>query len=211
MAPLSILINGAGVAGTCLALLLSRQGHKVTVLERHPELRVSGLQIDLRGPGIDILRRLGLEEQFLAVAAREEGYEIVDGKGRRWAYFSANNDREPVQGKGEAGTGREKKKKALQGFTTDYEIMRGDLCRLLRDAVEAEGTGNVEWRFGGEVTSIAETRRDVHGKKGKLVTVTIHQHADKTSTEETYDLVVGADGVGSKIRRLMTTGQALPP
>lgn len=217
MAPLNILINGAGVAGNCLALLLSRQGHKVTVLERFPELRTSGLQIDLRGPGIEILRTLGLEKQFLAASAREDGYQVVDGKGRRWAYFSANNAREPeptpTSENGETGTAKKgkKEKKAIQGFTSDYEIMRGDLCRLLHDAVEAEGSGNVQWRFGGEVTSITETYRRGGGghdkKKRKSVTVTILQHADKTSVEETCDLVVGADGVGSKIRRLMMTSK----
>ena len=49
MAPLKVLITGAGIAGNALAFWLSKLGHSVTVIERFPSLRASGLQIDLRG------------------------------------------------------------------------------------------------------------------------------------------------------------------
>ncbi|KXJ86986.1 hypothetical protein Micbo1qcDRAFT_218781 [Microdochium bolleyi] len=182
MDPLKVLINGAGVAGTCLAFLLSRQGHHVTVVERFPSLRVTGLQIDLRGPAIQVLRRLGLEEQFLASSAREDGLEIVDGKGGRWAYFPANKNKSGVSAKPEGN-------KALQSFTSDYEIMRGDLCKMFYDAAASQGKQDVQWRYGCEVTGFAEA----HQGEGTV----------RRNIEETYDLVVGADGVGSKIRRLM--------
>ena len=81
MAGMRILIVGAGIAGNCLAFWLSKLGHDITVIERSPSLRTSGLQIDLRGHGIEILRRMGLEEAFRDKCARERGIQVVDSSG----------------------------------------------------------------------------------------------------------------------------------
>lgn len=117
MAPLKVLISGGGIAGNALAFWLSKQGHDVTVIERFPKLRATGLQIDLRGHGIEVMRRMGLEEAFRAKSVKEQGLRIVNSSGRQMAFFPVN-----ASGKGS------------QSFTTDFEIMRGDLCRLLYDA-----------------------------------------------------------------------------
>lgn len=107
MAPLNVLIIGAGIAGNFLALLLSKLNHNVTVVERYPTLRTSGLQLDLRGHGIKILKRMGLEEAFRAKSTPEQGTQVVDSSGTCHASFPAN-----MTGRGQ------------QGFTSDYEIMR---------------------------------------------------------------------------------------
>ena len=65
--PLSILISGAGVAGTTLALSLARHPSfhprpNVTIVERSPVPRT----IDVRGPGVHLLRKLGIEEKVRA-------------------------------------------------------------------------------------------------------------------------------------------------
>lgn len=47
MAPgvhLKVLICGGGIAGNALAFWLTKLGHNVTVLERYPGLRATGLQ-----------------------------------------------------------------------------------------------------------------------------------------------------------------------
>jgi 2-polyprenyl-6-methoxyphenol hydroxylase-like FAD-dependent oxidoreductase len=116
MAQLKILICGGGIAGNAIAFWLSRQGHDVTVLERSPVLRSFGLQIDLRGHGIEVMKRMGLEKQFRAKSVQEEGLEFVNSNGKVIAYFPANT----------SGDGP-------QSFVTEYEIMRGDLIRLLYD------------------------------------------------------------------------------
>lgn len=121
MARLKVLICGGGIAGNALAVWLTKSNHDVTIVERYPDLRVSGLQVDLRGPGIDVLKRMGLDEGFRAHAAKEEGMQVVSSSGRQWAYFPANK------------TG-----KGAQSFTSDYEIMRGDLTRLLCGASKAK-------------------------------------------------------------------------
>lgn len=121
MARLKILICGGGIAGNALAFWLTKSNHHVTVVERYQDLRVTGLQVDLRGPGIEVLKRMGLDEGFRAHAAREEGMQVVSSSGREWAYFPANK----------SGQG-------AQSFTSDYEIMRGDLTRLLYGASKAK-------------------------------------------------------------------------
>ncbi|GAA3123771.1 FAD-dependent monooxygenase [Streptosporangium carneum] len=67
----------------------------------------------------------------------------------------------------------------------DIEITRGDLSALLYDRT-SEGC---EYVFGDSVTSLTETRGGVH--------VTFERGAPRT-----FDLVVGADGIHSNVRRL---------
>ena len=50
-----ILICGGGVAGPALAFWLSKLDHEITIVERYPTLRISGLQIDLRGQGVKVM------------------------------------------------------------------------------------------------------------------------------------------------------------
>ncbi|RDW81260.1 putative FAD-binding monooxygenase [Aspergillus mulundensis] len=169
MAPLKILITGAGIAGTALAFWLAKLGHDVTVIERAVELRTSGLQLDLRGPGIQVLRRMGLEGAFRRHAVAEEGLRLVDGKGKSWGYFGANRS-----GKG------------VQSLTTDWEIMRGDLCKMFVDACG----DRVKFGFGVHVVGV----REVDGG------VEVEFSNGKT---DRFDLVVGADGLWSKTRRMM--------
>lgn len=169
MAPLKILISGGGIAGNAVAFWLSKLGHDVTIVERFPDLRITGLQIDLRGHGIEVLRRMGLDEAFRANAAPEQGMQIVDKSGRRRGYFPAN-----TSGKGE------------QSFTSEYEIMRGDLCRIMHDVTK----DRVEYIFGTSIESFEE-------KDG---VVEVRFTDGKTSG---YDLLIGADGQGSRTRKMM--------
>ncbi|KAH8767347.1 hypothetical protein F5883DRAFT_495188 [Diaporthe sp. PMI_573] len=167
MAPLKVLICGGGIAGNALACWLTRSNHDVTVVERYPDLRVTGLQVDLRGPGIEVLKRMGLDEGFRACAAKEQGMQFVSSSGREWAYFPAN-----------------KSGKGAQTFTSDYEIMRGDLTRLLH------GGSKARYVFGTSIESYQD--------KGDSVEVVFSD--GKT---EQFDLLVGADGQWSRTRKMM--------
>ncbi|MFI9555960.1 FAD-dependent monooxygenase [Nonomuraea endophytica] len=68
----------------------------------------------------------------------------------------------------------------------DLEIKRGDLARILYDVSVKAGAHYV---FGDSITSLTETEGGVH--------VTFER-----GTPRTYDLVVGADGIHSNVRRL---------
>jgi 2-polyprenyl-6-methoxyphenol hydroxylase-like FAD-dependent oxidoreductase len=70
-------------------------------------------------------------------------------------------------------------------FSGELEIQRGDLTRILHDRTRAD----VEYLFGDEITALDETADGVR--------VTF-QRADP----RTFDLVVGADGLHSRVRAL---------
>ena len=169
MAPLKVLICGGGIAGNCLAFWLSKSGHNVTVLERFPNIRSTGLQLDLRGHGIEVIKRMGLEQAFRDNSVDEQGWEVVDETGKRKAYFPVNR------------TG-----KGVQNFSSEYEIMRGDLCRLLYDACK----DRANFVFGKTVESFEQTDQAV-------------EVLFSDGQKEKFDLLVGADGQGSRTRRLM--------
>ena len=81
---MKVLISGGGIAGNALAFWLSKLGHDITVVECFPSLRTTGLQIDLRGHGIEVMKRMGLEQAFRSKLAPEQGLQVVDKSGRRW-------------------------------------------------------------------------------------------------------------------------------
>jgi 2-polyprenyl-6-methoxyphenol hydroxylase-like FAD-dependent oxidoreductase len=120
---------------------------------------------------------MGLADSFREFSVPEQGLRLVDRKGKSWGYFSANRS-----GKG------------VQSFTSDWEIMRGDFCRLLYQA--CEGRKVVRFLFGVhvvDVKEIEEEEADVVFSDGKV---------------ERFDIVVGADGLWSKMRRMIMGGES---
>lgn len=189
--PLRVLISGAGIAGPALAYWLTRlpaplPGCDITIVERHPRLRSSGQQIDLRGQGIAAMRRMGIEPAVRARLVSEPGTRLVDARGRSRAYFASNK------------TG-----KGAQGFTAEWEIMRGDLCEVLHELTEP--LPGVRYVFGCSVESFTQEERPQGGSGGGRVHVKLSD-----GSEGDYDLLVGADGIGSRIRRQMFTDGRQP-
>ncbi|OKH98146.1 oxidoreductase [Streptomyces sp. CB02923] len=165
--PLRVLVAGGGIAGQALAFWLTRGGHSVTVAERFPALRATGAQVDLRGQGIEAVERMGLLDAVRGRLVDEAGVAFVDARGRAKATIMANT----------SGRGR-------QSLTSEYEIMRGDLVRILHDATK-DDTGYV---FGMSVDGFEQDGQKV-----------VAHFSDGSSGE--FDLLVGADGQGSRIRR----------
>ncbi|MFD4635317.1 FAD-dependent monooxygenase [Streptomyces sp. NPDC058284] len=164
-----ILIAGGGVAGQALAFWLTRGGHRVTVVERFPALRATGAQVDLRGQGIEAVRRMGLLDDVRDRLVDEKGVAFVHARGRARATIMANT----------SGRGR-------QTLTSEYEIMRGDLVRILHDATKHD----VEYVFGNSVSGFEQDEHHV-----------VAHFSDGSSGA--FDLLVGADGQGSRIRQGM--------
>ena len=77
----AVLVSGASVAGTTLAYWLAQHGFSVTVVERHPGLRPGGQAVDVRGPALEVLDRMGL----LAAAAgpQDEHSRLLHRRPRR--------------------------------------------------------------------------------------------------------------------------------
>ncbi|SEM99192.1 2-polyprenyl-6-methoxyphenol hydroxylase [Sphingomonas gellani] len=126
-----VLITGASIAGNATASVLGRHGFDVTVLERAPEFRDGGQNIDVRGVGREVLRRLGLEQAALDRGTGEEGTVWVNEDGSDAARFVT----------ADIGT---------DGPTAEMEILRGDLARLLMDA----GKDHARFRFGDHVNGV---------------------------------------------------------
>jgi 2-polyprenyl-6-methoxyphenol hydroxylase-like FAD-dependent oxidoreductase len=78
----TVLISGASVAGLTLAAWLERYGFTVTVVERNPGLRRGGQAIDVRGPALQVLERLGVIDAVSARRTAIRGMSFVDGQGR---------------------------------------------------------------------------------------------------------------------------------
>jgi 2-polyprenyl-6-methoxyphenol hydroxylase-like FAD-dependent oxidoreductase len=161
----SVLISGASVAGPVLAYWLARAGVLVTVVERAPALRPGGHGVDLFGPAVDVVARMGLLDAVRAARTRTDVLTLVR-PGRR----SIDVDVETLS----AGVS-----------DRHVEILRGDLARILYDA----GRADVEYVFGDAVTSLADTGRDV-------------RVGFASGAVRGFDLVVGADGLHSGVRRL---------
>jgi 2-polyprenyl-6-methoxyphenol hydroxylase-like FAD-dependent oxidoreductase len=125
------LISGASIAGPALAYWLAARGWDTTVVERFDELRDDGQNIDVRGAGREVARRMGIEDVIRAANTGETGTEFVDGDGTRVAYFAA----------GESDSG---------GATAELEILRGQLSRIIVDRTRDD----TEYVFGNQIAGL---------------------------------------------------------
>lgn len=73
MRPIDIAVAGCGIAGMASALLLARQGHRVTIFERFDEARPIGSGLLIQPTGQAVLAQLGLLERLQAKGARITG------------------------------------------------------------------------------------------------------------------------------------------
>jgi 2-polyprenyl-6-methoxyphenol hydroxylase-like FAD-dependent oxidoreductase len=189
--PLNVLIIGVGVGGPTFAALLqgSDHRHNITVVERAPTLRLTGQQIDLKAHGIPIVRKMSLLDTVKSHCVAEYGIKLVDGNGKSLIQFNLNDSNK--------GT-------ISRSVTSEYEIMRGDLVKVMYDAglnqrasmTKCKGKeGGLTYEFGKSITELNQNDDGVN------VTFSDGQ-------KRRYDIVVGADGQGSLTRRL-AFGQAV--
>ena len=189
--PLNVLIIGAGVGGPAFAALLqgSDHRHNITVVERAPSLRVAGQQIDLKAQGIPIMRKMSLLDTIKSHCIAEYGMRLVDWNGKRLMQFNVNDSNKGA---------------IARSVTSGYEIMRGDLVKVLYEAglnqrasiIKDMGReGGLTYEFGKSITELAQIDDGVN------VTFSDGQ-------KRRYDIVVGADGQGSPTRR-MAFGQSV--
>lgn len=125
------MITGASIAGNSAAWWLQRRGFDVTVVERHPEFRDGGQNIDVRGAGRKVLAKMGLEHAVKDNGTGEAGIRFVDEHDKEIAQFDVD----------EVGS---------EGPTAELEILRGDLARILYEACG----DNVKFRFGDVIKAI---------------------------------------------------------
>lgn len=108
------VVSGASIAGLSAAYWLRRTGWEVAVIERAPEFREGGQNVDVRGVAKEVLERMGLTEAVRAQNTTETGTVMVDGDGEVVAEL-------PFGGE--------------DGATAELEVLRGDLARAVLDAL----------------------------------------------------------------------------
>jgi 2-polyprenyl-6-methoxyphenol hydroxylase-like FAD-dependent oxidoreductase len=165
----TVLISGASVAGPITAYWLRRLGFTATVVERTPRPRMGlgGHAVDLFAGAVDVLERMGVLADVQAARTRTDTVELI-----RPGRCSTVIPMAAIAAALSAGR--------------HIEIMRGELARILHEAVRDD----VEHLFGDEIVTLDD---DPDG-----VDVTFAHAAPRT-----FDLVIGADGLHSGVRGLV--------
>lgn len=131
---LTVAVIGAGVAGLALAVLLRRQGRKVSLFEARPrEALKEGAFLTLAPNGINALRALGLAERISAIGIPTLGFEIMNAAGRQLVRL---DERAAMR----------------QAGAESVTLRRSDLLGALLDEAEALGAG---LHFGHALSEIA--------------------------------------------------------
>jgi 2-polyprenyl-6-methoxyphenol hydroxylase-like FAD-dependent oxidoreductase len=132
------LVSGASVAGLTTSYWLAYHGYSVTVVERCEGLRPGGQAIDVRGPALSILDRMGLLQAAEDKKTAMRGASFVDKDGNE---LSRDTEATPTGGVID---------------NPDIEILRDDLVELLRGSLGPR----VEFIFGDTITDL-DDRGDV--------------------------------------------------
>ena len=195
---MDILIVGAGIAGTALASFLllaqlkspSELRFHITLLERAPSIQGYGQNIDIRGPGKELLQKLDVDDEVRAATTGEEGAKFVDSAGKIWASFGVDKSGE------------------IETPTGEIEILRGRLsqilfkrCSGLSVQIKKMGGDVVEFVLGDSIDEIQQQDEAVTEIKGGIES-NVRVHFAKRQQWRTFDIVVGADGLQSRTRVL---------
>ncbi|KAL8782207.1 MAG: hypothetical protein Q9213_005609 [Squamulea squamosa] len=175
MSNLNVLIVGASIAGPTAAYWFAKTGANVTVIERFPELRTAGQNIDIRTAGVTVMRKMqGMEAAVRAKTTPMEGISWVRDNGRPYGTIRATGN--PDQ----------------QSLVSEYEIFRGDLAKILFDMTK--DIGNVRYVFGEQIASMQRNKND----DGPINV----EFANGILPTSEYDLVVACDGATSRTRAM---------
>ncbi len=144
-----ILVSGASIAGPTVAYWLDRFGFDVTVIEQAGAVRGGGYPIDVRGPAVEVAKRMGILSGLRSAH--------IDAK--RITFLHSNGS--------VAGTIRPEE--ITGGVEShDIELPRGDLTELLYGLTR---NSSVRYVFNESITSVDDD--------GKGVTATFRSGASE--------------------------------
>lgn len=138
-----IIISGGGIAGLTAAILLQKQGHDITLLERTQAFTKAGYLLSLKNFGVSIMEDLHLAGPLRQAATPSEYMDFVDAQGnliRRISYQKMN-----------------------EGMDSSITLTRGELHHELYQAV----ADKIIIRMA---TSIDSVKQDAHRVKVTLTT-----------------------------------------
>ncbi|WP_353778798.1 FAD-dependent monooxygenase [Winogradskyella sp. 3972H.M.0a.05] len=168
----NILIIGAGLCGSLLALRLAQRGYNVTVYESRPDLRVTdisagrSINLALSDRGFKALRLADVEDKARDICIPMIGRLIHDVEGNTFASNYSGREDEYIN-----------------------SISRGDLNGML--LTEADKFDNLTIHFNTECTSVDLDTNTVFFKN----------HVTKEGFNITADVIFGTDGAGSELRK----------
>lgn len=171
-----ILIIGAGLCGSLLALRLAQRGHKIHMMEKRPDLRktqlVAGRSINLAlsDRGIKAMKLAGIQHKVEKLCIPMHGRMIHDREG--------NSFLSPYSGKKD-----------------EYinSVSRSGLNALLLD--EAEKMPNVSISFNQNCLSV-----DFGSSSHQPSSAEFEDFHSKQKTTIQADIIFGTDGAGSAVR-----------
>jgi len=168
----NIIIIGAGLCGSLLALRLAQRGYKVDVFESRPDLRSTdisagrSINLSLSDRGFKALRLAGVEEKAREVCIPMYGRLVHDTEGNTFASNYSGRKGECIN-----------------------SISRGDLNGIL--LTEAETHKNVNIHFNKKCISIDIENTIAHFKDYKT----------EEELSINADTIFGTDGAGSILRK----------
>lgn len=170
-----VLISGAGIAGPTLAWFLAKTGARVTVLEKSHSLLPHGQNVDIQGSALTVINKMGLMDQIRRWNTTEQGTQFINRNGQPFAPFPVKEGEGPST-----------------SFTSQFEILRGDLAAILHEATK--DYPNVNYLLGTTIKEVVSNDDD-----------TVKVNLSHGEVQE-FDLLVAADGQWSKVRK-----QCFPP
>ncbi len=174
----NILIIGAGLCGSLLALRLGQRGYNVTVVEMRPDLRKvaisAGRSINLAfsDRGNKAMKLVGIEEKVKALCIAMNGRMLHDIEGNTMLSNYSGREHEYIN-----------------------SISRGELNALLLD--EAEKHKNVTIHFNKKCKSV----------DFENTTATFKDYETKSEFVEDADVIFATDGAGSAMRKSYYLGK----
>lgn len=168
----SILIIGAGLCGSLLALRLAQRGYNVSVYEKRPDLRKvnisAGRSINLAfsDRGNKAMKLVGIQDKVKALCIPMYGRMIHDRKGQTFQSNYSGRDHEFIN-----------------------SISRDALNALLLN--EAEAHKNVSLYFNSKCKSV----------DFENTTALFKDYNTKTEFSKTANLIIATDGAGSVMRK----------
>ena len=168
----NVLIIGAGLCGSLLALRLGQRGYNVSVYEMRPDLRKvdisAGRSINLAfsDRGIKAMKLVGIQDKVEPLCIPMNGRMLHDLEGNTTLAPYSGREHEYIN-----------------------SISRGGLNALLLD--EAEKHQNVTIHFNKKCKSVDFVK----------TTATFKDHDTNKEFIEDADVIIGTDGAGSALRK----------
>ncbi|MGJ8550944.1 FAD-dependent oxidoreductase [Winogradskyella wichelsiae] len=174
----NILIIGAGLCGSLLALRLGQRGYNVTVYEMRPDLRTTdisaGRSINLAfsNRGNKAMKLVGLEDKVKELCIPMNGRMIHDKESNTFLSNYSGRDHQYIN-----------------------SISRGELNALL--LTEAEKHENVKIHFNKKCKSV----------DFENTTALFQDYNSKDEFAEDADIIIATDGAGSALRKSYYLGK----